>query len=342
AAIGMVIGAGWNGARAFTATSGPGISLMQEFIGFAYFAEIPAVIFDVQRGGPSTGMPTRTQQSDILLCAYASHGDTKHVLLFPEDPKEAFEMSAAAFDLADRLQTPVFVMLDLDIGMNERLTDPLEWDDGRHLDRGKVMTHEMFERGEEFARYLDVENDGISYRTYPGTHPTEGAYLTRGTTKDSYAKYSEAGPDYVENMQRLLRKFETAKELVPAPVSMWNESLAKFGVIFYGSTSPAIAEAFEALKSGGINVNTLRIRAFPFVDEVADFMAAHEQVFVVEQNRDGQMRSLLINECSIDPQKLISILHYDGTPITARFIAMEIAQQLVSSVGNLARGAATN
>ena len=204
------------------------------------------------------------------------------------------------------------------------------------------MTHEMFERGEEFARYLDVENDGIPYRTYPGTHPTEGAYLTRGTTKDSYAKYSEAGPDYVENMQRLLRKFETAKELVPEPVSMWNESLAKFGVIFYGSTSPAIAEAFEALKSGGINVNTLRIRAFPFVDEVADFMAAHEQVFVVEQNRDGQMRSLLINECGIDPQKLISILHYDGTPITARFIAMEIAQQLVSSVGNLARGAATN
>ena len=342
AAIGMVIGASWNGARAFTATSGPGISLMQEFIGFAYFAEIPAVIFDVQRGGPSTGMPTRTQQSDILLCAYASHGDTKHVLLFPEDPKEAFEMSAAAFDLADRLQTPVFVMLDLDIGMNERLTDPLEWDDGRHLDRGKVMTHEMFERGEEFARYLDVENDGISYRTYPGTHPTEGAYLTRGTTKDSYAKYSEAGPDYVENMQRLLRKFETAKELVPEPVSMWNEPLAKFGVIFYGSTSPAIAEAFEALKSGGINVNALRIRAFPFVDEVADFMAAHEQVFVVEQNRDAQMRSLLINECNIDPQKLISILHYDGTPITARFIAMEIAQQLVSSVGNLARGAATN
>ena len=342
AAIGMVIGAGWNGARAFTATSGPGISLMQEFIGFAYFAEIPAVIFDVQRGGPSTGMPTRTQQSDILLCAYASHGDTKHVLLFPEDPKEAFEMSAAAFDLADRLQTPVFVMLDLDIGMNERLTDPLEWDDGRHLDRGKVMTHEMFERGEEFARYLDVENDGISYRTYPGTHPTEGAYLTRGTTKDSYAKYSEAGPDYVENMQRLLRKFETSKELVPEPVSMWNEPLAKFGVIFYGSTSPAIAEAFEALKSGGINVNALRIRAFPFVDEVADFMAAHEQVFVVEQNRDAQMRSLLINECNIDPQKLISILHYDGTPITARFIAMEIAQQLVSSVGNLARGAATN
>ena len=342
AAIGMVIGAGWNGARAFTATSGPGISLMQEFIGFAYFAEIPAVIFDVQRGGPSTGMPTRTQQSDILLCAYASHGDTKHVLLFPEDPKEAFEMSAAAFDLADRLQTPVFVMLDLDIGMNERLTDPLEWDDSRHLDRGKVMTHEMFERGEEFARYLDVENDGIPYRTYPGTHPTEGAYLTRGTTKDSYAKYSEAGPDYIENMQRLLRKFETSKELVPEPVSLWNEPQAKFGVIYYGSTSPAIAEAFEALRSGGINVNSMRIRAFPFVDEVADFITAHDQVFVVEQNRDAQMRSLLVNECSVDSQKLISILHYDGTPITARFIAMEIAQQLVSSVGNLARGAATN
>jgi 2-oxoglutarate/2-oxoacid ferredoxin oxidoreductase subunit alpha len=340
AAIGMVIGAAWNGARAFTATSGPGVSLMQEFIGFAYFAEIPTVIFDVQRGGPSTGMPTRTQQSDILLCAYASHGDTKHVLLFPEDPKEAFEMSAAAFDLADRLQTPVFIMLDLDIGMNERLTDPLEWDDSRLYDRGKVMTHEMLEQGEAFARYLDVENDGISYRTYPGTHPTEGAYFTRGTTKDSYAKYSEAGPDYVENMQRLLRKLETAKDLVPRPVNLSDEPPARFGVIYFGSTSPSMAEAFQALRSGGINVDGLRLRAFPFADEVGDFIAAHDLVFVVEQNRDAQMRSLLINECGVAPQKLLSILHYDGTPITARFIAMEIAQGLVSAGGSATRSAA--
>lgn len=329
AAIGMVIGAAWNGARAFTATSGPGISLMQEFIGFAYFAEIPAVIFDIQRGGPSTGMPTRTQQSDILLCAYASHGDTKHVLLFPQDPKEAFEMSAAAFDLADRLQTPVFVMMDLDIGMNQRLCDPLEWDDGRRYDRGKVMTREMLERGEEFARYLDVENDGIAYRTYPGTHPTEGAYFTRGTTKDSKAKYSEAGPDYVENMQRLLRKFDTAKELVPKPVRQWNDPPSKCGVIYYGSTSPAIIEAFDALKTGGISIDGLRIRAFPFGDEIENFIRTHEHIFVVEQNRDSQMRSLLVNELNIEPAKFTSVLHYDGTPITARFIASEIAQKLV-------------
>src|SRR5471030_1569076 len=218
ASIGMVIGAAWNGARAFTCTSGPGISLMQEFIGLAYFAEIPAVIFDVQRGGPSTGMPTRTQQADMLSCAYASHGDTKHVLLFPEDPHECFTMGADAFDLADRLQTPVFVMLDLDIGMNERLCAPLDWDDARRLDRGKVMSAADLESGKDFGRYLDVDDDGIAYRTYPGTHPKRGAFFTRGTTKNSRAKYSEEGPDYIENMERLLKKFTTAKELAPHPV----------------------------------------------------------------------------------------------------------------------------
>lgn len=331
ASIGMVIGSAWNGARAFTATSGPGISLMQEFLGFAYFAEIPSVIFDVQRGGPSTGMPTRTQQSDLLSCAYASHGDTKHVLLFPEDPREAFEMAATAFDLADRLQTPIFVMLDLDIGMNERLCEPLSWDDGRRYDRGKVMTREMLERGESFARYLDVDTDGIPYRTYPGTHPTAGAYFTRGTTKDQYAKYSEAGPDYIENMQRLLRKLDTAKELVPQPVHRWNDPRANIGVIYYGSTAPAMDEAFAALESGGITIDGLRIRAFPFPDSVLEFIASHEQVFVVEQNRDGQLRSMLINEGEIDPARLIPVLHFDGTPITARFIAGSIAQYLVSN-----------
>ena len=320
ASIGMVIGAAWNGARAFTATSGPGISLMQEFIGFAYFAEIPAVIFDVQRGGPSTGMPTRTQQSDITLCAYSSHGDTKHVLLFPEDPKEAFEMGAAAFDLADRLQTPIFVMLDLDIGMNDRLCEPLEWDEERQYDRGKVMTAEMLEQGIEFGRYLDVDDDGIPYRTYPGTHPTKGVYFTRGTTKDQYAKYSEAGDDYVENMERLARKFATASRLVPPAVIDKNAIDDSLGIIYYGSTAPAMAESFHQLKVNGVSANGLRIRAFPFGTEVADFIATHEQVIIVEQNSTGQLRSLLINELEINPAKLLPALHYDGTPITASFI----------------------
>jgi 2-oxoglutarate ferredoxin oxidoreductase subunit alpha len=328
ASIGMVIGGAWNGARSFTATSGPGISLMQEFIGLAYFAEIPAVIFDVQRGGPSTGMPTRTQQSDVTLCAYASHGDTKHPLLFPEDPREAFEMGAAAFDLADRLQTPVFVMLDLDIGMNERLCRPLEWDDTRRYDRGKVMTAEMLEAGRDFGRYLDVDGDGVPYRTYPGTHPKRGSYFTRGTTKDRYARYSEAGPDYVDNMQRLLRKFETAKDVVPRPLIRAGAHPARTGVVYYGSTAPSMDEALEALAEKGIQVDAMRIRAFPFNDEVAEFVAEHEHVFVVEQNRDAQLRSLLVNECVIDPAKLMPVLHYDGTPITARFITREISEKL--------------
>jgi 2-oxoglutarate ferredoxin oxidoreductase subunit alpha len=328
ASIGMVIGAAWNGARAFTCTSGPGISLMQEFIGLAYFAEIPAVIVDVQRGGPSTGMPTRTQQSDVLICAYASHGDTKHPLLFPEDPREAFEMSAQAFDLADRLQTPVFVLTDLDIGMNERLCDPLEWDDSRRYDRGKVITREELEAGKEFGRYLDVDGDGIPYRSYPGTHPTRGAYFTRGTTKDRYARYSEAGPDYVDNMQRLLRKFETAKRLMPRPVERRAAAPTRFGVIYYGSTSPSMTEALDRFASDGVHIDALRVRSFPFADEVLEFVADHDQVFVVEQNRDAQLRTLLMNEGAIDPAKLIPILHYDGTPITARFIIREIAEKV--------------
>jgi len=328
ASIGMVIGAAWNGARAFTATSGPGISLMQEFIGLAYFAEVPAVIFDVQRGGPSTGMPTRTQQSDVLLCAYASHGDTKHVLLFPADPKEAFDLGAQAFDLADRLQTPVFVMLDLDIGMNERLCEPLEWNDAHHYDRGKVMSFQDLEAGKEFGRYLDADGDGIPYRTYPGTHPARGAYFTRGTTKDRYARYSEAGLDYVENMQRLLRKFETAKQHVPKPELRAARHPTRSAVLYFGSTAPAMQEALDRLTEQGLHLDALRVRAFPFTDEVSEFIAEHDQVFVVEQNRDAQLRMLLVNECVIDPAKLIPILHYDGTPITARFIVAEIAQQM--------------
>jgi 2-oxoglutarate ferredoxin oxidoreductase subunit alpha len=326
ASIGIAIGGGWNGARAFTCTSGPGISLMQEFVGLAYFAEIPVVIIDVQRGGPSTGMPTRTQQSDLLLCAYASHGDTKHVMLFPEDPTECFEFAAQSFDLADRLQTPVFLMTDLDIGMNTRLSDPLQWDDTRVHDRGKVMTHEDLETGKDFGRYLDVDGDGIPYRTYPGTHPTRGAYFTRGTTKDRYARYSEAGPDYVDNMQRLTRKFETAKALVPKPLLRPADKPARFGAIYYGSTSAAMQEALDVLSARGIHINALRVRGFPFQDEIADFVASHPWVFVVEQNRDAQLKTLLVNEAKVNASRLLSVLHYDGTPITARYIVEQISQ----------------
>src|SRR5512139_1075293 len=233
ASIGMVVGAGWNGARAFTTTSGPGVSLMTEFIGLAYFAEIPVTIIDVQRGGPSTGMPTRTQQADILAAAYASHGDTKHPLLLPADPHECFEHAAAALDLADRLQTPVFVMTDLDIGMNQRLCEPFAWDDERRYDRGKVMTAEELEAGRDFGRYKDVDGDGIPWRTLPGTHPTRGAYFTRGTTRDAYARYSEAGPDYVYNVQRLLKKFDTAATLVPAPLVRAAAKKTRLAVLYF-------------------------------------------------------------------------------------------------------------
>ena len=333
ASIGIVIGAGWNGARAFTCTSGPGISLMTEFVGLSYFAEIPAVIFDVQRGGPSTGMPTRTQQADLIAAAYASHGDTKHAMLLPADPGECFEMAALAFDLADRLQTTIFVMLDLDIGMNEWLTAPFAWDDKRTLDRGKVMTYDELEAGADFGRYKDVDGDGIPYRTYPGVHPTKGAYFTRGTSRNPYARYSEEGAVYVDNMQRLLRKFETAKALIPAPVARPakrktpNEKVGD-GVIYFGSSTPSMHEALEALEEQGRHLDALRVRGFPFCDEVYDFVAAHSRVFVVEQNRDAQLRTLLVNEGEIDPGKLVPVLHYDGTPITARFIAREIGQIL--------------
>ena len=332
ASIGMVIGAAWNGARAFTATSGPGISLMQEFFGLAYFAEIPAVIFDVQRAGPSTGMPTRTQQTDITACAYASHGDTKHVLLIPEDPHECFEFAALAFDLADRLQTPIFVMLDLEIGMNERLTKPFQWDDARRMDRGKIMSAEALEAGKPFGRYLDVDDDGIAYRTLPGTHPTRGAFFTRGTSKDRMARYSEEGADYRENMERLLKKHATARRLVPAAIEQKADQPTRLGAIYYGSTSPAIVEADLLLAEQGIHVDLLRVRGFPFGDEVSAFIDHHDLVCVVEQNRDGQLRSLLVNELEINPKKLIKVLHYDGTPISARFISAVIADIVQKAV----------
>ncbi len=326
ASIGMVAGAGWNGARAFTTTSGPGISLMNEIIGLAYFAEIPVTIIDVQRGGPSTGMPTRTQQSDLLACAYASHGDTKHVLLLPEDPHECFEFAATALDLADRLQTPVFVMSDLDIGMNQRLCAPLAWDDARRYDRGKLMSAEELEAGKDFGRYKDVDGDGIPWRTLPATHPARGSYFTRGTSRDAYARYSERGPDYVYNMQRLLKKFDTARGLVPAPVEQRAAQPTPWGALFFGSTAPAMREAVAALQAQGLALDTLRVRAFPFSDAVRAFIEAHAHVFVVEQNRDAQLRSLIVDDFGIDPARLIPVLHYDGTPITARFIAGSIAQ----------------
>jgi len=339
ASIGMVVGAGWNGARAFTTTSGPGISLMNEFIGLAYFAEIPVTIIDVARGGPSTGMPTRTQQSDVLACAYASHGDTKHVLLLPEDPHECFEFSALALDLADRLQTPIFVLTDLDIGMNQRLCAPFVWDDTRVYDRGKVMTAKELEAGKDFGRYKDVDGDGIPYRTYPGTHPDKGAYFTRGTSRDPYARYSERGPDYVYNMQRLLKKFDTAKTLVPQPVRRDAQQKTRYGAIYFGSTAPSMDEAIVALEGDGLHLDTLRVRAFPFPDSVADFIAAHEKVFVVEQNRDAQLRSLIVNEFGIDPARLVPVLHYDGTPITARFIAEAIGKHMdAAKVAQIGKG----
>lgn len=328
ASIGIVTGAGWNGARAFTTTSGPGISLMNEFIGLAYFAEIPVTIIDVQRGGPSTGMPTRTQQSDVLACAYASHGDTKHVLLFPEDPTECFEFSAQALDLADRLQTPIFVLSDLDIGMNQRLCAPFNWDDSRDYDRGKVISAEQLDQGVDFGRYKDVDGDGIAFRTYPGTHPNKGSFFTRGTSRDPYARYSERGPDYIYNMERLLRKFDTAKNLVPQPIESRASQPTRFGAIHFGSTSPAMAEALVALQAANLHVDAMRLRAFPFPDSVREFIYAHDQVFVIEQNRDAQLRSLLINEFDIDPARLIAVLHYDGTPITARFISRAMRERM--------------
>jgi 2-oxoglutarate ferredoxin oxidoreductase subunit alpha len=330
ASIGIVVGAGWNGARAFTTTSGPGISLMTEFIGLAYFAEIPVTIINVQRGGPSTGMPTRTQQADLLSCAWASHGDTKHVLLLPQDPNECFSFSAQALDLADRLQTPIFVMTDLDIGMNQRLCEPFEWDDKQTYDRGKVMSAEELEAGRDFGRYKDVDGDGIPWRTLPGTHPTKGSYFTRGTTRDPYARYSERGPDYIYNMERLMRKFQTAADLVPQPILREAPQATQWGVLYFGSTTPAMEEAFEQMAQLGMHFNGLRLRAYPFPQSVKTFIDQHDKVLVVEQNRDGQMRTLLIHEFDLNPARVLPVLHYDGTPITARFISTAIQGHLAA------------
>ena len=330
AAIGIVIGAAWNGARAFTATSGPGLSLMSEFLGLAYFAEIPVVLADVQRAGPSTGMPTRTQQSDILAAAYASHGDTKHVLLFPCDPKECFDLMADGFDLAERLQTPVIIMSDLDLGMNDHVSPPLVWDDGRRFDRGKVLTAADLDGLKEWGRYLDVDHDGIGYRTYPGTHPTKGSYFTRGSSHNEYATYTEDGGIYERGMNRLLAKWETARGLVPPPHGKTADPTARIGAIFYGTSTHASYEAIDILQGQGSTINSLRLRAFPFQQEVMDFIDRHEMVFVIEQNRDAQMRKLLLAESDISPLKLLSVLHFDGLPITARFICEQIKEAMTA------------
>ena len=338
AAVGMAIGANWNGARGFTATSGPGISLMSEFIGLAYFAEVPLVLFDIQRGGPSTGMPTRTQQSDVLSCAYASHGDTKHVLLIPSDPKECFEFAAEAFDLADRIQTPVIVLSDLDLGMNDWTCPEFKWDDTKSFDKGKVLHAKDLEEIENFGRYLDVDGDGIPYRTYPGAHPEKGAYFTRGTSHDEYAKYTEDGVVNARNLSRLLKKYQTASELVPNPIFKQETNTSSIGVIYYGSTEASMQEALDLLHEEGVILDAMRLRAFPFNLEVWEFIEDHDLLFIVEQNRDGQMRTLIMAEGGIIPDKLVSVLCFDGQPITADFISNKISSHLTGSPSKTAVG----
>jgi 2-oxoglutarate/2-oxoacid ferredoxin oxidoreductase subunit alpha len=327
AAIGMVLGAAWAGARAFTPTSGPGISLMAEFIGYGYFTEIPAVIFDVQRVGPSTGLPTRTQQGDILLAAYASHGDTRHPVLFPADPTECFDMAVQAFDLADRLQTPVFVLSDLDIGMNDWMCRAPDWDDAYLPDRGKVLSAAELERIDKFRRYADPDGDGIPWRSLPGVHP-KGAYFTRGSGHNEAAGYTEDADEYERLMQRLKRKFATAVTLMPAPVLLRSEKKAALGLVSVGSCDDAVKEAREILRAEGLRSDYLRVRAFPFNQEVQAFLDEHERIFVIEQNRDGQLRSLLLNECNVDGRRLESILHFDGLPMAAGPLVAAVRERL--------------
>jgi 2-oxoglutarate ferredoxin oxidoreductase subunit alpha len=331
AAVGIAIGAGWNGARAFTATSGPGISLMSEFLGLAYFTEIPVVLIDVQRSGPSTGMPTRTQQSDLLSCAYASHGDTRNVLLFPSDPHECFQMTADAFDLADRLQTPIIVMSDLDLGMNDHLCEPFSWDDDRRYDRGKVLSAEDLDKIEsKWGRYLDIDKDGICYRTLPGTHPEKGAYTTRGTSHTEYAAYTEGSAAYERGMKRLLIKWETARRLVPMPEIRIRDESKKIGALYFGSTTAAALEALDRLEGNHIPINSMRIKAFPFQQEVFEFISEHDLIFAIEQNRDSQMQILLAGECLVAPGKMVPVTNFNGLPITARMITNQVHTTLLA------------
>jgi len=323
AAIGMVLGATWNGARAFTPTSGPGLSLMSEFIGFAYFAELPAVIFDVQRVGPSTGMPTRTQQGEILAAAYASHGDTRHVLLFPANPLECFELAVSAFDLSERLQTPVIVLSDLDIGMNDWMCPEFQWDDAYLPDRGKVLGAEELAEMQKFYRYLDVDGDGIPYRSLPGVHP-KGAYFVRGSGHNKFGTYTEKAEEYLEVIDRLQTKWATAAKLVPGPIIKRARKGVKWGIVGCGSSDPAIVEGIDRLAKKDIHVDYCRIRAFPFTDEVKSFLDEHDLIFVVEQNRDAQLKSLLLLETDYPKQRMQSILSYGGLPMDCRSIVSTI------------------
>jgi len=329
AAIGIAIGAGWNGARAFTASSGPGVSLMQEFLGLAYFSEVPVVLFNIQRVGPSTGMPTRTQQGDLFSCAYASHGDTKQILLFPSTPKECFEFAADAFDISDRLQTPVIVMSDLELGMNEQICDQLSWDDSRVYDRGKVLSAEQLEEIEKFGRYQDIDGDGIPYRTYPGTHPHKGSYFTRGSSHDVNAAYTEDGDVYAEVMDRIALKFETAANYLPIP-EISNQAKHRLGMIYLGTTTGAIQEVLDNLAKKGIALDTLRIKAFPFHQSVKEFINDHELVYIIEQNRDAQLKSLLKIECNANEEQMHSILSYNGLLITAQHIERNILDSMTT------------
>ena len=326
AAIGMALGAAWNGARAFTSTSGPGISLMSEFLGLAYFTEIPLVLFDIQRVGPSTGMPTRTQQSDILAAAYASHGDTRHVLLFPSDPAECFEFAVTAFDLADRLQTPVIVLSDLDIGMNDWPCPELRWDDTYRPDYGKVYRANELGNLERFQRYLDVDGDGICYRSLPGDHP-RGAYLIRGSGHNQAGAYTERSDEYIEVMDRLRRKFDTAATLVPGPIIERTPN-ADLAIVSLGSCHGAIQETRDRLAEKGLASDYLRIRAFPFCDDVRSFIDSHPRVFVVEQNRDAQLRSLLMTETGIAADRLVPVLYYGGEPLSTVDIINVILEEI--------------
>ena len=326
AAIGVVLGASWNGARAFTPTSGPGISLMNEFLGFAYYAELPAVVFDVQRTGPSTGMPTRTQQCDLMACAYASHGDTRHVLLFPANPEECFYTAITAFDLADRLQTPVLVLSDLDIGMNDWMCPEFQWDESYQPDRGKLLTAEQLEGMEKFYRYLDADGDGITYRTLPGEHP-KGSFFTRGSGHNRFGGYTEDAEEYQDVVDRLLVKWETARGLVPKPAIEYSR-FNKHAILSIGSCDGAVKEALVRLKEEGTGLNYCRVKAFPFGEEIRDFIDRHERIYVVEQNRDAQLRALLMLDLEIDPRKLVPILHYNGLPLAANFVVRKVQEDL--------------
>ncbi len=331
AAAGMVLGANWVGARAFTPTSGPGISLMSEFIGFGYYAEIPSVFFDIQRVGPSTGMPTRTQQCDLILTAYASHGDTRHPILFPRDPEECFYMSVESFDLAERLQTPIFVLSDLDIGMNDWMCPELKWDDAYRPDRGKVLDIDELREMKKFHRYLDVDGDGITARTLPGvTH--SGAYFTRGSGHNKWGGYTEDADEYQEVVDRLLIKWETARNLVPKPVLLRAAQPTQIGILAFGSSDGAVHEALSTLASENIHADYLRLKAFPFNDDVQDFLDQHKTVFVVEQNRDAQMRSLLLLETKVEQDTLISVLHYNGLPIPSDCVVEFLHKHLAAEV----------